>query len=118
MGAELAVVAAFIKKLVDFVRQLRGRDMNAVLTQLFVWVAGIVVVWLTAHVNFGSGVEIANVKLDDLGAWLNSMNLWTQSVVGVLLASSSSIIQDLFKAVDPTQSEAKPKLFATKNDVR
>jgi len=118
MGAELAVLAAFIKKLVDFARQLRGRDMNAVLTQLFVWAAGIVVVWLTAHVNFGGGVEIANVRLDELGAWLNSMNLWTQSVVGVLLASSASIIQDTFKAVDPTQSEAKPKLFAPRDEVR
>ena len=112
MGAELAVLAAFIKKFVDFVRQLRGRDTNAVLTQLFAWVSGVVIVWLSAHVAFASGIEIANVQLDQLG-------LWAQAALGVLLGSGGSIIQDAFKAVDNTQSEAKPKLIpGTTTDVR
>lgn len=103
MGPELLVLGAFVKKAVDFVRNLRGRDMNAVLTQLLAWVSGIVVVWLAAHVDFASAVEVANVQLDQ-------MSLWTQAALGVLLGSGASIGQDLLKAVDNTQSEAKPKL--------
>lgn len=112
MGAELAVLAAFIKKFVDFLRALRGRDTNAVATQLVAWVGGIVVTWLAAHINFASGIEVANVQLDHMG-------LWAQAALGVLLGSGASIVQDTFKAVDNTQSEAKPKLVpGTTTDVR
>jgi ABC-type amino acid transport system permease subunit len=103
MGPELVVLAAFVKKAVDFVRNLRGRDVSAILTQLFAWLAGVVVVWLAAHVDFASAIEIANIQLDQMG-------LWTQAALGVLLGSGASIFQDGLKAIDNTQSEAKPKL--------
>ena len=103
MGPELIVLGAFIKKAVDFVRNLRGRDMNAVLTQLLAWVTGVVVIWLAAHVDFASAVEIANVHLDQ-------MSLWTQAALGLLLGSGASVFQDALKSVDNTQSEAKPPL--------
>lgn len=105
MGAELAILAAFIKKFVDFLRSLRGRDTNAVVTQLVAWLGGVVVVWLSAHVDFASAINVANVSLDQ-------MSLWTQAALGVLLGSGASIGQDILKAVDNTQSEAKPKLVS------
>lgn len=104
MGAELVVLGAFVKKAVDFVRNLRGRDMSAVLTQLLAWVSGVVVVWLAAHVDFASAVEVANISLDQMG-------LWTQAALGVLLGSGASVFQDALKSVDNSQSEAKPKLL-------
>lgn len=113
MGPELIVLGAFVKKAVDFVRNLRGRDMNAVLTQLLAWVSGIVVVWLASHVDFASAVEVANVSLDQMG-------LWTQAALGVLLGSGASVFQDALKSVDNTQSEAKPALIpdSPRSDVR
>ena len=103
MGPELLVLGAFVKKAVDFVRGLRGRDMNLVLTQLLAWVTGIVVVWLSAHVDFASAVEVSNIQLDQ-------MSLWAQAALGILLGSGASVGQDILKSVDNTQSEAKPKL--------
>lgn len=111
MGPELIVLGAFVKKAVDFVRGLRGKDMNVVLTQLFAWLTGIVVVWLAAHIDFASAVEVANVSLDQ-------MSLWTQAALGVLLGSGASVFQDGLKAIDNTQSEAKPKLVPDSTDVR
>lgn len=113
MGVELAlaVLAAFIKKVVDFIRQLKGRDTSAVATQLVAWVGGIVVVWLAAHVDFASAISVANVTLDQMG-------LWTQAALGLLLGSGASITQDVLKAVDNTQSEAKPKLVSGHTEVR
>jgi hypothetical protein len=112
MGPELAVLAAFLKKFVDFLRSLRGRDTNAVVTQLVAWVSGIVVVWLAAHVDFASAIEVAKIQLDQMSAW-------TQAALGVLLGSSASIFQDVLKSVDNTQSESKPKLVdGTTTDVR
>ncbi len=112
MGPELLVLGAFVKKAVDFVRGLRGRDTNLVLTQLVAWITGVVVVWLAAKVDFASAVEIANVQLDQ-------MSLWTQAALGVLLGSGASVGQDILKSIDNTQSEAKPKLVpGTTTDVR
>jgi ABC-type amino acid transport system permease subunit len=112
-GVELATMAAVAKKFVDFVRQLRGRDVSAVLTQLLAWVSGIVVVYLTAHVDFASAIEFANVQLDH-------MSLWTQTILGVLVGSVGSVVKDGFKAVDNTQTEASPSLTtgAAPRDVR
>jgi hypothetical protein len=103
MGAELALLAAFAKKLVDFVRQLRGRDTSAVLTQLLAWAAGIAVVFIGAHVDVASGIEVANHTLDQL-------SLWSQLVLGTVVGSLGSIGKDTLKALDNHQTEAAPKL--------
>lgn len=99
----LALIAAVVKKFVDFVRQLRGRDTSAIVTQLLAWVLGVVAVYLTAHVDFASAVEFANMSLDD-------MSLWTQTVLGVLVGSVGSVAKDGLKALDNSQTEAAPKL--------
>jgi hypothetical protein len=88
MGVELALLAALAKKVVDFVRQLRGRDTSAVLTQLFAWLAGIAVVFIGANVDVASAIEIANVSLDQMG-------LFTQTIIGLVVGSLGSIANDL-----------------------
>jgi hypothetical protein len=88
MGVELALLSALAKKVVDFVRQLRGRDTNAVLTQLFAWLAGIAVVFVGANVDVASAIEIANVSLDQMG-------LFTQTIIGLVVGSLGSIANDL-----------------------
>ena len=110
-GLELATMAAVAKKFVDFVRQLRGRDTSAVLTQLLAWGSGILVVYLGANVDFASGIEFANIQLDQMG-------LWTQTVLGVLVGSVGSVAKDGLKALDNSQTEATPKLVPDNQEVR
>jgi len=111
MGAELALLVPFVKKIVDFVRNLRGRDTNAIATQLLAWAAGIVTIYVAAHVDLGGAFGSANELLDSWG-------LWAQTVAGFVLGSVGSLAQDTLKAVDNTQSEAKPKLVPDTNEVR
>jgi cytochrome c biogenesis protein CcdA len=111
MGAEVALLAAFAKKLVDFVRQLRGKDTSAVLTQLLAWAAGVAVVFIGAHVDVGSAVEIANHTLDQL-------SVWSQVVLGVVVGSLGSVGKDALKALDNTQTEKAPKLVQSSTDPR
>lgn len=113
MGPELLLLAALAKKVVDFIRQLRGKDASAVLTQLFAWLSGVAVVYLAANVDFASAIEIANVSLDQMG-------LWTQTILGVVVGSVGSVGKDLLKSLDNTQSEAAPKLIpgTSRTDVR
>lgn len=103
MGAELALLAALAKKIVDFVRQLRGRDTSAILTQLLAWASGIAVVVIGANVDVASGVEIANQSLDQL-------SIWSQIVLGTVIGSLGSVGKDVLKALDNSQTEATPKL--------
>lgn len=109
MGAELALLAAFAKKLVDFVRQLRGRDTSAVLTQLLAWLSGIAVVVIGANVDIAAGIEIANMSLDQ-------MSLWSQVVLGTVVGSLGSVGKDALKALDRHQTEATPPLVPGTNN--
>lgn len=111
MGPEVILLGAMAKKLVDFVRQLRGKDTSAIATQLVAWLAGIAVVFLAANVDFAGAVEFANVRLDNMG-------LFTQTILGVLVGSLGSISKDLLKSLDNTQSENAPKLVPGSTDVR
>jgi hypothetical protein len=97
MGAEVALLAALAKKVVDFVRQLRGRDTSAVLTQLLAWASGIAVVVIGANVDVASGIEIANQSLDQL-------SVWSQVVLGTVIGSLGSVGKDVLKALDNSQS--------------
>lgn len=103
MGPELLLLAALAKKVVDFLRQARGKDTSAVVTQLVAWVAGIVVVYLGAHVDFAGAINVANMSLDQ-------MSLWTQTILGLVVGSVGSVGKDLLKALDNTQTEASPEL--------
>jgi hypothetical protein len=105
MGAELALLAALAKKIVDFVRQIRGRDTSAILTQLLAWASGIAVVVIGANVDVASGVEIANQSLDQL-------SIWSQVVLGTVIGSLGSVGKDVLKALDNSQTEATPKLVS------
>jgi hypothetical protein len=115
MGPELLLLGALAKKIVDFLRQLRGKDTSAVVTQLVAWLSGMAVVFLAANVDFAGAIEVANMSLDQ-------MSLWTQSILGLVVGSVGSVAKDVLKAVDNTQTEASPELIpgtsAPARDVR
>lgn len=104
-------ILALVKKLVDAVRFARGRDVNALVTQIFVWVAGVAATWVTANSDLGSMIEFANLQLDQVG-------LWGQAALGVLLGSVASTVKDALKAIDNHQSEAAPQLLRDKNTIQ
>lgn len=96
----LVVLASFILKIIDFVKYARARDINAIVTQLVTWLAGILAVAWAAQTT------LADEIMPDLAA----MNFATQALVGVALASTASLIVDARKAVDNSQSAAVPPL--------
>jgi len=103
----LAGLTALIKKVVDTARYGAGRDWNGITTQLIAWAAGVVLVAATAVSDFAALVQVGEFSLDRL-------NLMSQVLVGLSLGSAASLVQDGIKAVDGSQSEAKPPLLADK----
>lgn len=103
----LAAAIALAWKLVDFVKFVRARDTNGIVTQLAVWVAGVVVVFLLAATDFADGIAIGDKAL-------GSMNAASLLFIGLgFVGSSASVIYDFKRARDNTDTAATPMLVPT-----
>jgi hypothetical protein len=100
----LIVIGSLLKKTVDFLKFLTGKDWNSAITQVVVWGVGVLLVWLLSASDFANGIIIGGI---DLG----NMNASSIVLVGLALASTASLLgQDLIKALDNTQTAAAPPL--------
>jgi hypothetical protein len=94
---------ALIVKVVDFLRYARARDLNGVLTQLCVWVAGVLVLVLVAHTDWAAAVPIGVTPLSKLG-------FWSLVFAGMSVGSGASIVKDTQKSLDNNDSQRLPTL--------
>jgi hypothetical protein len=101
----LVAALALIWKLVDFAKQVRVRDVDAVITQLVTWGAGVVVTFILASSDFGDGILVAHSALGKL-------NGWSLVLVGLTIASTGSVGYDFKRALDATDSSAQPSLVS------
>lgn len=101
----LVAALALVWKLVDFAKQVRVKDVDAVVTQLVTWVAGVVVTFILASSDFGDGIQVAHNALGRL-------NGWSLVLVGLTIASTGSVGYDFKRAVDRTDSAAQPSLVS------
>lgn len=99
----VVAMAALTLKLIDFLRYLRGGDMNGALTQLCAWIAGVVVVLIVAQTDWADGIAIGDMSLGTLG-------FWSLVFYGLSAGSGASAVKDVIKAVDNTNSAAIPVL--------
>lgn len=104
----LVAAVALIWKIVDFVKYVRARHTDAVITQAAVWAAGVLVMLLLANTDFASEVAIAGTQLGNLN--------WASLVlIGLSVGSSASVLVDAKKAVDNSDSAAVPSLYVGKH---
>ena len=96
-------MTALIITIVNFLRYARGRDLDGVTTIGVVWLAGVVTTMLAAQSDFAGGLEYGGLSLA-------TMNIWSQLLVGLSVASTGSVVVDFRKALDNTDSAAKPSL--------
>lgn len=99
----LAAMLALIKKFNDWIKQITNRDVNGVITQVLVWVVGVLGVWLAAQTDFASGISIGDKTLDTL-------NFGSIVFVGLFIASSASLFHDYLQAKDDSNSNTVTKL--------
>lgn len=103
--APLVVALALVWKVVDFVKHVRVRDIDAVVAQASVWVAGVIVTFLLAATDFASGVDIGDRSLDGL-------NAWSLVLLGLSIGSTGSVAYDFKRAFDNSDSAAMPSLVS------
>lgn len=95
---------ALIKKLLDFFKYCTNQDWNGAVTQIAVWLSGVLVVTLYAQTDWAETFSFAGFTLAD-------MNFASLIALGIGLGSSASVATDFIKARDNTDSAAMPPLF-------
>jgi mevalonate kinase len=97
-------MATLIKKLIDTFKYVTAKDWNGAVTQLVVWLSGVLVVWLYAQTDWAETFSFA-------GLTLASMNLASLVALGIGLGSSASVATDFIKARDAADTAKMPPLF-------
>lgn len=98
-----ASLAALVLTAVNFVKYLRARQWDAVVKQAIAWVAGIALVVIAAHSDFGASLPIMDRSLDQF-------NWASQVLIGLSLASLGGAFNELKSALDNTDTAAKPPI--------
>lgn len=106
-GAVLLIT--LVGKFTDFFKALVNREVNTVVTQVLVWVAAILGVFLVAASQFASTVQITDTMT------LDSFDTITKVIIGLLIGSGASYGFDLKKAIDSSDSAVVTKLLSGGN---
>jgi len=102
--APLVAMGLLVVSVINFLKYLRAGDMNGWFTQLIVWVAGVGAVLLVAQTDFASGITVGDQLMDNL-------NFASLVFVGLTVGSVGSFAVEIKKAIDGTDSAAKPDLI-------
>lgn len=100
----LLAMSALVKKVVDMVKFLSAGDVNAIVTQIVAWLAGIAAVFIVAKSDFGNQVIVNELAL-------SSLNNWALTLAGIVLASTAGLGWDTISALDNTNSANTPQLL-------
>lgn len=100
----LVQMAVLVFAIINFLKAVRAKDSNAALTQLTVWVAGVLVVFLVAQTDFAEGIPIGDQVL-------SALNGWSQLFIGLTIASLATAGVEIKKALDNSDSARTHNLF-------
>jgi hypothetical protein len=101
------LLASLVMTVTNFVKYVRSRDVNGIVTQLLVWVVGVATTVLAAHSDLIGRWVITGTNLA-----LNRTDGATQLLIGLTIASVASQLREIQKAVDRFDTSAKPELLS------
>ena len=99
-----AGLLALIKKFIDFAKYATNKDLNGAMTQIVVWVAGVVAVILYAATDWANTIAFGGLTLAD-------MNMASLIALGLALGSGASLTTDFIKSRDESDSARMPALI-------
>jgi hypothetical protein len=99
-------LTAIIYKLVDFLKYISARDINAIVTQASVWLSALAVALLAREAEPFSTVGI-------LGSTFGDLDLAAVVLFALGVGSTASGVIDFKKAIDQSDSARVPPLLPT-----
>lgn len=100
------VVSTLVIKFLGLIKAVTNRDVNSAVTILGAWAAG-------AGALFLAGATVwSHTKGFDIGGFtLSDLDGPSKFVAGAMLGSTGSVVYDVKKALDGTDSASEPKLL-------
>lgn len=99
----LVAMGLLIVQVINFLKYLRAGDINGWFTTLVAWVSGVCAVLLVAQTDFADGISIGDQAL-------STLNFASLIFVGMTVASLGGYAVEIKKAIDQSDSAAKPDL--------
>lgn len=101
----VAATVSLVVAIINFVKYIKVGNWNGVITQLAVWVAGVIVIFLAAQTTWaediGKGV---------FGKSLADMDGWSLLFLGLCVGGLAIVTNEFKKALDAGDSAQKPPL--------
>jgi len=101
----LTALTALGWKIIDLLKFLRAGDVNAAVTQVVTWAAGVGVVFLGSATDWAETFAVNGITLE-------SLNGASKVLVGASLLSLGSVGFDFKKALDGSDSARTPSLIS------
>jgi len=108
---QLAAIGTVVFTAVNFIRFALAGDKSSAGSQILAWLSGIVAAWIVAHTGLAAAFVFGATPL-------NQLNLVSQGLVGLMAASSISVVNEVKKAIDNTDSARVPTLRTSRARVQ
>lgn len=102
-------MAVLVFAIINFLKAASNKDVNNVVTQIIVWVAGVMVVLLAAQTDFADGISVGDKVL-------TTLNFWSLLFVGLTISSLASFGVEIKKALDGNDSAKTAPLLHPDSD--
>jgi hypothetical protein len=101
--AQLAALGTVVFTSVNFIRFALAGDKSSATSQVLAWASGIAAAFVVAHTDLATAFVFGTKPL-------NQLNMISQGLVGLMAASSISVVNEIKKAIDSTDSARVPTL--------
>lgn len=100
----ILVLGLVVYTLTNLLKYLRARDWSAVVTLLGAWLIGIAAVWIVGATDWAQTITVGGLKTLDALSWAEKV------LVGLVVMSTGSVVYDLKRSFDNSDSAATPPL--------
>jgi hypothetical protein len=101
--AALTAMGSVVFTFINLIRFATAGEWASAITQVLAWVSGVIAALIIAHTDLGAAFSFGSKSLSQIG-W------FSQCLVGLIAASTISVVNEIKKAIDNTDTAAVPPI--------
>jgi hypothetical protein len=101
--AALTAMGTVVFTFINLIRFAMAGERSSAITQILAWASGVIAALIIAHTDLGAAFAFGPKSL-------NHLSWFSQCLVGLMAASTISVVNEIKKAIDNTDSAKVPSL--------